>query len=264
MSRSAAVSTPTSDRRFAGKALLVTGGASGLGAAVARRFTAEGGRAAVLDLDPGRAEELAAELEGGVGLGADVSDEGAVARAVAEAAERLGSLDCVVNSAGHVVLRRFEKLRLDEWNRMLAVHVTGTMLVCREALPHLRRSGGGAIVNVSSVGALAGKPYLTAYSAAKAAIIGLSRQLAVELAEDGVRVNVVAPGDVRTSMTAPLYEALGGGDESAGAAEIGASNLLKRVGEPEEVAAAICFLLADEASFFTGSLVVPDGGLTAV
>jgi NAD(P)-dependent dehydrogenase (short-subunit alcohol dehydrogenase family) len=250
-------------KRFEGKAVLVTGGGSGLGAAVARQVSREGGRAAVVDLDADRAGELAAEL-GGVAIAMDVADEASVATGVRRAVEALGRLDGVVNCAGHVVLRRFEKLRLEEWNRMLAVHATGTFLVCREAHPSLREAGGGSIVNIASTGGLIGLPYLTAYAAAKGAIIALSRQLAVELAPDGIRVNVVAPGDTRTGMTTPLWHEVGSGDLAAGEAKIASANLLGRVAEADEVAAAICFLLGPEGSYCTGTTLVVDGGVTAV
>src|SRR3954468_23280494 len=131
--------------RFAGKALFVTGGGSGLGAATARRFAAEGGAVAVADLDGEAARSVAAALPSAVALTCDVSDEASVGEAVAAARDGLGRLDCVFNSAGFVRFTPIEELSLDEWNRMLAVHLTGTFLVCRAALPVLRESGGGAI-----------------------------------------------------------------------------------------------------------------------
>jgi NAD(P)-dependent dehydrogenase (short-subunit alcohol dehydrogenase family) len=250
--------------RFFGRTLLVTGGGSGLGEAIARRFAAEGGAVAVVDRDAARAGEVAGSLPQALALETDVADPVAVREAVAAAARELGGLDCIVNAAGHVTHSRFERLALDDWDRMLAVHVTGTMLVCQAAVPVLRERGGGAIVNVSSTAALVGRPHLTAYSTAKAAILGLSRQLAVDLAAFGIRVNVCAPGDVRTPATVPLYAALAGGDAAAGEARIGASNLLGRVGEPHEIAAVTAFLLSDEAAFLTGAVWVPDGGVTVI
>lgn len=125
----------TAGNRFAGKALLATGGGSGLAAATARRFAAEGGRVAVLDLDAERAEAVAAELGDSVGLACDVTDERSVRNAMAAAHERLGRLDCVVNAAGHFVASPIEQLSLSDWNLMLAVHMTGTFLVCREPIP---------------------------------------------------------------------------------------------------------------------------------
>ena len=250
--------------RFTDKVVLATGGGSGLAAAVARRFTAEGGRAALVDLDQSSAEAVSAKLEGSIALEADVSDEVAVAEAVRATREQLGRIDCVFNAAGHVVFGPIEEYSLENWNRMLAVHVTGTFLVCRAVLPALKESGGGSIVNVASVAALVGRPNLGAYSAAKGAILAFSRQLAVDVGGDGVRVNVVAPGTVRTGMTEPLYAQRGGGDYAAGAAASSADSIQKRIAEADEIAAPVCFLFSEEASFFTGSLLVPDGGLTAI
>ena len=143
--------------RFEGKVLFATGGGSGLAAATARRYAAEGGRVAVVDLDRARAEAVAAELDGAVAIACDVADEDSVRSAVATAVDRLGRIDSVFNAAGHVVFGPFETYPLAEWNRTLAVHLTGTFLVCQNALPALREAGGGAIVNVASVAALVGR-----------------------------------------------------------------------------------------------------------
>ena len=173
--------------------------------------------------------------------------------AVRKARERLGRIDCVLNAAGFVQFASVEELSVEDWNRMLAVHLTGTFLVCKTTLPHLRASGGGAIVNLASVTALVARANLAAYSAAKGGIIAFSRQFALEAGADGVRVNVLAPGSVRTPMTRPVY--------LEGALP---QSIQARLAEPEEIAATACFLLSDEASFVTGSLLVADGGATAV
>jgi NAD(P)-dependent dehydrogenase (short-subunit alcohol dehydrogenase family) len=249
--------------RFDGKVLLITGGASGIGAAVAELYSAGGGRVAIVDLDGARARTLAGRLPGSIGLQADVTDERAVDVAVTAARESCGRIDAVVCSAGFVQHSSLSKLSLADWHRMLDVHVTGAFLAIRASLDALRAAGGGAIVNVSSTGALVGHPKLAAYSAAKAALIGFSRQLAVDLAPDGIRVNVVAPGDTRTPMTTPLYAQLGRGDLDVGEARVAAGNLLGRLAEPSEIAGAIAFLLSDEASFCTGATLVVDGGSTA-
>jgi 3-oxoacyl-[acyl-carrier protein] reductase len=247
-----------SGNRFEGKVLLATGAGSGLGEASARRFAAEGGRVAVLDLDAGRAEAVAAELDGSVGLGCDVADEESVREAVRAAHERLGRLDGVVNAAGYAKFGPIEELSLADWNRMLAVHLTGTFLVCREAVPLLRAAGGGSIVNFASVTALIARPNAAAYSAAKGGIVSFSRQLALDVGVDHVRVNVVAPGTVRTPMSIAHY-----GEPGREIQPLPLS-IQSRLGEPEEIAAAVCFLLADEAGFFTGTVFVADGGATAV
>lgn len=246
--------------RFTGKALFATGGGSGIAAATARRFAAEGGRVAVVDLDGERARAVAEELDGSCGIACDVADEDSVQQAVGEAVQRLGRLDCVLNAAGHVHFAPLEQVSVVDWNRMLAVHLTGTFLVCRSVVPALRAAGGGSIVNLSSVTALVARTNLAAYSAVKGAIVSLSRQLALDLAADGVRVNAIAPGSVRTPMTQPVY-----GDRSG---EPGHSavpdSIQKRIAEPEEIAATACFLFSDDASFLTGTLLVADGGSTAI
>jgi NAD(P)-dependent dehydrogenase (short-subunit alcohol dehydrogenase family) len=248
--------------RFGGKVLFATGAGSGLAAATARRYTADGGRVAVVDLSPERAEAVAAELEGAVAITCDVSDESSVKEAVVSARERLGRIDHVYNAAGHVVFGPFESYPLAEWRRTLDVHVTGTFLVCRETVPLLREAGGGAIVNTASVAALIARRQLAAYSAAKGAIIGFSRQLAVDVGPE-IRVNVVAPGSIRTAMTEPVWLERGGGDFEKGTAATAREAILGRVGEAEEIASTVCFLLSDDASYFTATVLVPDGGMTA-
>jgi NAD(P)-dependent dehydrogenase (short-subunit alcohol dehydrogenase family) len=250
--------TPTN--RFSGKVLLATGGGSGIAAATARRFAAEGGRVAVADLDAGRAAAVASELEGSIATVCDVADERSVQAAVQEAQERLGRIDCVLNAAGFVHFAPIEELSLESWNRMLAVHLTGTFLVCKAALPCLRAAGGGSIVNLASVTALVARANLAAYSAAKGGIVSFSRQLALDAAVDNVRVNTIAPGSVRTPLTGPVYGQPGVVQGHSALP----SSIQARIAEPEEIAATACFLLSDEASFFTGALVVADGGATAI
>ena len=250
--------------RFANRVLFVTGGGSGLGAATARRYASEGGKVAVTDRNEAAAKAVAAQLPGALAIACDVGEEASVEAAMARAQEHFGRVDSLFCAAGHVEFAPIEEFSTEAFERMLRVHVTGTFLACRAAMPRLRAAGGGAIVNTASVAALTARKNLAAYSAAKGAILAMSRQLALDAVEDKVRVNVIAPGTVRTGMTEPLYIARGDGDLAKGAAMSSVDSIQKRVAEPEEIAAPVCFLLSDEASFCTGMALVADGGLTAI
>ena len=248
--------------RFDGKTLLVTGGASGLGAAVARRFAADGGRVAVVDRDEDRARAVADKLDGAIALGADVGDEAAADRCAEAVATHFGAIDCLFNAAGHAEFGPVEEWSFERWQRMMTVHVGGTFLFCRQVLPVMRAGDGGAIVNVSSVAALKAQSGNAPYGAAKGAILAFSRQLARDVAPR-IRVNVVAPGRTRTGMTEPLMIARSGSVEQ-GLRAFGQANLQKRVAEADEIAAPVCFLLSAEASFITGALLAVDGGESAI
>jgi NAD(P)-dependent dehydrogenase (short-subunit alcohol dehydrogenase family) len=239
--------------RFAGKVLLVTGGGSGIGAATARQFAGEGGRVAVADVNLSAAEGVAGEFDGSIAVACDVSDEESVLAAVATTREALGRIDCVFNCAGYVRFVPLPELSLDEWNRMLAIHLTGTFLVCKAALPVLGEGGGGAIVNMASASAHLARPHLAAYAAAKGGIIAFSRQLALDAHDYGVRVNTIAPGSVSTPLLSGVYD--------PGAVP---HAIQPRVAEPAEIAAVVCFLLSDDSSFMTAALVPVDGGATAL
>ncbi len=245
--------------RFTDKVLLATGGASGIALAVATRFTAEGGRVAVVDLDLDRARAAAAGLPGAVGLAADVSDEAAVEAAVEATVAELGGIDCVLNAGGHTDFGLVTDYSLERWNRMMAVHVGGPFLVCKHTIPVMRSRGGGSVVNVASVAGFLAQRTNVAYGAAKAAVIGFTTQLSLEVAPE-IRVNVVSPGRTESGMTLPIMIARGDGDADAGATAFGQANMQKRTAKADELGAAILFLLSDDASFITGTNLVVDGG----
>jgi 2-hydroxycyclohexanecarboxyl-CoA dehydrogenase len=244
--------------RFEGKVALVTGGAGGIGAATSSRLAAEGARVAVCDLDGDAARELAADL-GGAGLDLDVRSRESVAAAVAATERQLGPVDVLVNNAGVAGELFFTQTPPEVWDHMLAVNLHGVLAVTHAVLPGMHDRGGGAIVNVASEAGRVGSQLSVVYSATKAGVIGFTKALAKESARFGVRVNAVAPGPIDTQMVRGA-EVLG---------EIGArmvqgmvdSTAMKRLGEPDEVAAAIAYLASEEASYVTGETVGVSGGL---
>ncbi|MFJ2157730.1 SDR family NAD(P)-dependent oxidoreductase [Streptomyces sp. NPDC087856] len=250
----------TDTTRFEGYGVLVTGAARGIGAAVSRRLAEEGARVLMTDVDLPEAEKTAAGLRE-LGLateafGCDVGSQESVERAVARAVESFGALDVLVNSAAHCTPDRplFEDEPDDEWASDLDITLTGPYRCCRAALPHLVASGRGAIVNIGSVNG--GQDFGNhAYSAAKAGLASLTRTLAGHAGPRGVRVNLVTPGTVRTSAWEGRDAEL---DAVRGLYPLG------RVGEPEDIAAAVAFLASRDASWITGTTLAVDGGLTAV
>ncbi|MFI9646427.1 SDR family NAD(P)-dependent oxidoreductase [Streptomyces sp. NPDC052040] len=246
--------------RFEGYGVLITGAARGIGAATARRFAREGARVLVTDADEDAAGRTAAALrEDGAGAEAfrcDVGDRSSVEAAVAHAGDTLGALDVLVNNAYGCTpdAPLFEEEADEVWSRDLDLTLTGAYRTSRAALPHLVASGRGAIVNIGSVNGIQDFGN-HAYSAAKAGLMSLTRTLAGHAAARGVRVNLVAPGTVRTTA----WE--GREAELAAAAEL---YPLGRVGEPEDIAAAVAFLASRDAAWITGTTLCVDGGLLAV
>jgi NAD(P)-dependent dehydrogenase (short-subunit alcohol dehydrogenase family) len=250
----------THTTRFQGYGVLVTGAARGIGAAVARRLAEEGARVLVTDRDGPEADKTASALRE-VGLTAealvcDVADRASVEAAVAHAVESFGSLDVLVNSAACCTADTplFEDGPDEAWDRDIDITLTGAYRCCRAALPHLAAAGRGAIVSIGSVN---GAYYFGnhAYSAAKAGLASLTRTLAGHAAPRGVRVNLVMPGTVRTS-------AWEGRDDELDA--VRPLYPLGRVGEPEDIAAAVAFLASRDAAWITGTTLAVDGGITAV
>lgn len=235
---------------------LVTGTASGIGAAAVERFVADGIRVVAFDRASAAARDGVTALVGDVTLQRDVD-------AAIDAARRAGGPHIVVNAAGVVAADDPDDVEDATWERMLAVNLTGTMRVCRAAIPLMRAAGGGAIVNVASVAAFNSTPGSASYAPAKAAVVAYTRNIAFAHGADGIRANCLCPGWTATAMAeAELQEAARkSGRSVAQETEALASRLaLRRLARPEEMAACIRFLASDEASFVTGAVLVADGG----
>jgi meso-butanediol dehydrogenase/(S,S)-butanediol dehydrogenase/diacetyl reductase len=247
--------------------VLVSGAAGGLGAAVARRFTADGARVALTDINAERLTALADEV-GGIALPADGTDRAALHEVVAQAAEQLGGLDAVIAAQGAQVVSTTSPRTQDGWLRSLDINLSGPFYLAAEAMPHLVKSSQASIVLLSSsAGLFAGPPGTAGYTAAKTGLVGLARWLAREYGPRGVRVNAVSPGWIRTPLgeggMAFIAERDNISIEDAYRATT-AHVPLRRMAEPEEIAAVCAFLASSDASMVTGHTLVADGGGAAV
>ena len=244
--------------------MLLSGGASGIGAATARLVVREGGKAVLADRDEARGRALAEELgKAALFVPLDVTQEAAWQKAVATTVETYGGLHGLLNSAGVGVRNSIEDCSLADYRRVNDINSMGTFLGCKHAVPAMKKSGGGSIVNISSVLGLRGSSYAMAYCASKGAVRSLTKNVALHCAQTktGIRCNSVHPGYIDTPMIAPRLGATV--DNMTGRQWLEELHPLGRLGEPVEVANMILFLLSDESSFSTGSEFVCDGGLTA-
>lgn len=252
--------------RMAGKTAIVTGGAAGIGEATARLIAEEGGEVLIADVDEERGEAVAASIResGGtaVFVRTDVSREEDVRRMRDACVREFGKIDVLVNNAAVFVLKGIDAT-VEDWQRSLGVNVIGTALCSRYAAEEMKKRRKGAIVNLSSISAFIAQPNFVTYSVTKAAILQMTRNLALDLAPWGIRVNCVCPATILTRASYDHMERTGQTLEDF-LAEQGRAHLLGRVGEPREVAYSIVFLASDEASFITGTHLMVDGGYTAV
>jgi len=251
--------------RLAGRAAIITGAANGIGRAVAERFAAEGAAVLLADVDGTAGGEAAAAISARGGraefVRTDVTDESQVRTMIDAAVERFGGLDVLVNNAGVGSFVPFDRLEPAAWDRILAVNLRAVYLCCRQALPHLRRSSHGVIVNVASQSGLQGQAMNEPYCASKGGVILLTRSLARELARENIRVNCLCPGGTDTALLRQFVATSGSGD--SGLAGVAERAPMGRLARPEEIAAAALFLASDDASYVTGVALPVDGGATA-
>ena len=254
---------PISMFRLDGKVALVTGGGSGIGRATAAALAGAGAAVAVLDIDPTRAEIAAREIAAGGPAAsahqADVTDKDSVERAVDAAAAQHGGLDILVNSAGIGIRRAAVELPLSDWDKVVAVNLTGVFLCSQAAASVMLHKGSGAIVNLASIMGFSGGGLYpnVSYQATKGGVVNMTRALAVEWAPSGIRVNAVAPTWVRTNLTAALL------DQPGIVERIATLTPLKRLATPDEIAWAILYLASPAAAMVTGHTLAVDGGFLA-
>lgn len=251
--------------RLGGRRAVVTGAGTGIGRAIAERFAREGARVVIAELEEDSGKECARAIatSGGDALfvPTDTASGESVRDMIARAVKAFGGLDVLVNNAAAFVFGRVEDVSEEDWARAFGTNVIGYANTVREALPHFRSAGEGIVINLASVSSFIAQPAFLPYNASKGAVAQLTRCLAMDLAPDGVRVNAICPGAIRTRATDRHIASLGLDPETA-YREFGEGALLKRMGRPEEIAAVAVFLASEDASYMTGAQIVVDGGAT--
>lgn len=252
--------------RLEGKAGVVTGTSKGLGREILLALTAEGAKIVALSRDAEAGQRAVDEVVAAGGTAVfhqgDVTHEEDVVAAIARCREAFGALDVMVNNAGVLGEGRLHETTNEQWDELVAVHLTGTFWGCKHAVNAMRESGrGGSIVNIGSILSFTGDGYLAAYTAMKSGVLGLTKAIAIDYALDGIRCNCVCPGDMETPMIEQYFA--GTDDASAARREMEAAYPGRRIAHPSEVATAVTFLASDESSFVNGTPMLVDGGLTA-
>ena len=251
--------------RLEGKNAIITGSGAGIGRATAIRFAEEGARVMVAELDEASGTETVEEIRRAGGEAwfhrTDVSDAASVGAMVEAASANIGPLNALVNNAAAFVFGKIEEVSAEDWSRVLGVNVLGYAHTVQAVLPHMRAAGGGAIVNVASMSGFIAQPGFVPYNTSKGGVMQLTRCLAMDLADDRIRVNGVCPGPIYTQASERHMDFIGI-DREEGRRLFGQDTLLKRMGEPVEIANGILFLASDEASYITGAHLVIDGGAT--
>jgi NAD(P)-dependent dehydrogenase (short-subunit alcohol dehydrogenase family) len=252
----------STSQRLLGKACIVTGGSSGIGAATVRRFVNEGAEVLIADRNVRDAEALARELgESVIAMSCDVRREAEV-KAVAEAAmQRWGRIDVLVNNAGAELNRPYDTTTVDEWDMVLDTDLKGPWLFCKHVVPHMVNAGSGSVINVSSLNGLVGFPLSTAYGSAKGGLIVFTKDMAIELAQSGVRFNCVCPGVIETPMMERWTDLMP--DKADAQRMLRGVMPIGRMGTAEEVAGSIFFFASDDSTLCQGALLSVDGGFVA-
>ena len=251
--------------RFEDKTVIVTGGGTGIGEAICHRFAGEGANVVIAELEVDNGKSTATDINANGGTATfcetDTSNSDSVRSMVACAVDEFGTVDILVNNAATFVFGKVEEVTDADWARVFGVNVIGYANCVREMLPTFRKSGGGTVVNIASVSSFIAQPEFIPYNTSKGAVSQLTRCLAMDLAPDNIRVNAVCPGSIKTRATDLHIDSLGL-DREQSYIDFGQDALMKRMGEPKEIASVVAFLASDDASYMTGSHVIVDGGLS--
>ncbi|MFT5174712.1 MAG: NAD(P)-dependent dehydrogenase (short-subunit alcohol dehydrogenase family) [Gammaproteobacteria bacterium] len=247
--------------RLAGKVAVITGGGSGIGAAICQAFAREGALVVVADINTDGAQQVAdaicASGATAMPVQVDITDDESVARLVSTTLAAHNKIDSLVNNAGVRIIKGFMQHSRDDWNKMLDINLTGPFVCAQAVIPHMVANGGGTIINLCSIASFVGRPNRCGYVAAKSGLLGLNRAMAIDMSGKNIRVNAIAPGMIASPFNQSFAEA-----EDTGAAWAG-DNVMGRWGQPDDIAGAAVFLASDESGFLTGTEIKIEGGWLA-